>query len=225
MSEPISLVFLGSPKMVDLPTALREIFKVTSEFGFEYVEFKAKSASGDKLSWGADASQEEVIAKAIEFESVSFEVKKETISPSVLNLHFALGWGKAQLGDADRLWLYVFSHQIQMFVSESFLSFRDMESFHPDVHCRLLLDYGKALYAILLPTFGWSDIEQPAGYTWYTDLENDSIEHWYWANFFSLAYVEKIGRSKILNTRAWLVEELSDGGILCVVSPTPGEVP
>jgi hypothetical protein len=213
MSEPIRLVFLGSTKKVDLTIALHAILQATSELGFEFAGFKVQSAAGEQFSWGATANKAEVIAKALEFESLSFRATRETITPFVLTMQFALGWGKAQLGDSERLWVDVFSPQVQMFVDEHF---------HPEVHSRLLLDYGKALFAILIPTFGWLDIGQAAGYTWYTDLEDDTIKHLYWANFFSLAYVEKIGRDKILSAPAWSIEELADGGLLYVLSSSPG---
>lgn len=79
-------------------------------------------------------------------------------------------------------------------------------------HSRLLLDIGKSLYTILLPTFGWIDFGQTGGHTWFEDLEQSRISHIYWANYFGLDYLSQVGREKVENAPAWSYEPLKDGG-------------
>lgn len=48
------------------------------------------------------------------------------------------------------------------------------------------------------------------------------MPHIYWANFFSREYVTQLGREKIETAPAWLTEDLGDGGLLYVLSSSPG---
>jgi hypothetical protein len=93
---------------------------------------------------------------------------------------------------------------------------------NPEHYSRVFLDLGIALYEALLPDFGWLDMCEPAGFTWYDDIEALAVPHLYWANFFGPRYVDKLGRECLLTAPVWSVEALADGGLLCVLSPSVG---
>lgn len=52
-------------------------------------------------------------------------------------------------------------------------------------------------------------------------LAPDQVEEIYWLNVWGPEIVERIGRPLVLATPAWHVEELSYGGVLVVIRPTP----
>ncbi len=81
-----------------------------------------------------------------------------------------------------------------------------------------MLNISKCVYDFLYPFYGYADSENE-------HLENEEliskkIKHIYWANFFSPELVQKIGKEKLLSAPCWKVEELRDGCILIVLSPT-----
>jgi hypothetical protein len=49
---------------------------------------------------------------------------------------------------------------------------------------------------------------------------NLQLPHIYWANFFSPAYVEQLGRDRLMNAPGWKKESLNDGGLLYVLTPS-----
>ena len=93
--------------------------------------------------------------------------------------------------------------------------------YNPARYSRFFLDIGKRLYEVLRPTFGWIDFDYGLRTT-HEDIEALELPTLYWANFFGPAYVDKIGRDKILSAPAWAIEELPDGGLLYVLASCPG---
>lgn len=93
--------------------------------------------------------------------------------------------------------------------------------YNPASYSRFFLDIGKSLYEVLQPTFGWVDFDYGL-FTTHEDIEALELPTLYWANFFGPAYVNKIGRDKILSAPAWAIEELADGGLLYVLASCPG---
>ncbi|MBI4317573.1 MAG: hypothetical protein HY675_03705 [Chloroflexi bacterium] len=81
------------------------------------------------------------------------------------------------------------------------------------------LRFAELIYPHLGPAYGWLD---EVGERLYRgqDVPARKLAYIFWANFFGPPYVEKYGRDFLLGAPGWRVEELSDGGILYVISPS-----
>lgn len=79
--------------------------------------------------------------------------------------------------------------------------------------------FGELIHADLGPTYGWID-EVGTRLHSTRDISARKLEYIFWANFFGPAYVERYGRDFLLGAPGWRVEELDDGGILYVLSPS-----
>ncbi len=91
-----------------------------------------------------------------------------------------------------------------------------------ETNIEIILKLGRKLYEYLSPIYGFGEY----GIGWREipsedEILSGNIRHLCWANFFSPAFVQKIGREKLLSAPAWKVEELNDGGILLVLAPNP----
>ncbi len=81
------------------------------------------------------------------------------------------------------------------------------------------LRFAELLYPHLGPEYGWLD-EVGERLHREQDVPARKLAHIFWANFFGPPYVERYGRDFLLGAPGWRVEELSDGGILYVLSPS-----
>lgn len=91
---------------------------------------------------------------------------------------------------------------------------------NPELHAERLLEVSMVLYDLIRPAFGWIERCHPSGYTNWSDTNNLLLPHIYWANFFGPEYVNKFGREFLLKAPGWKSEQLVDGGILYVLSPS-----
>lgn len=91
---------------------------------------------------------------------------------------------------------------------------------NPEDNAQKLLLLVKALYHASQPKFAWIERCHSRGYTTQKDIENLHLPHIYWANFFGPEYVEKLDRKFLVNAPGWKIEELEDGGILYVLTPS-----
>ena len=86
-------------------------------------------------------------------------------------------------------------------------------------HAQALLKLAFNLYFILQPVFCWID-----GVGYDTPNEKEiatlSLRKIMWANFYGPEYVRKYGREFLLNAPGWKKEELNDGGIAYILSPS-----
>lgn len=53
------------------------------------------------------------------------------------------------------------------------------------------------------------------------DIETGDIDELFWLNYFSSDVADKLGHEFLLDTPAWLVEKLNDGGVFLVTMPNP----
>jgi hypothetical protein len=99
---------------------------------------------------------------------------------------------------------------------------------NPNLERLLLL--AKIIYDVLKPVFGFGDNDDYFTYelrSMQSILEERAyykifnINRVAWANFYSKDIVEVIGKEKFLKSGAWRIEELSDGGMLVVLTPNP----
>ncbi|TAK30235.1 MAG: hypothetical protein EPO21_19615 [Chloroflexota bacterium] len=81
------------------------------------------------------------------------------------------------------------------------------------------LRFAELVYPHLCPEYGWLDESGERLYR-EQDVPARKIAYLFWANFFGPPYVERYGRDFLLGAPGWRVEELSDGGILYVLSPS-----
>lgn len=81
------------------------------------------------------------------------------------------------------------------------------------------LQFAQLIYPHLEPAYGWID-EVGTRLHRTRDVPSRKLEYIFWANFFGPPYVERYGRDFLLGAPGWRVEELRDGGILYVLSPS-----
>ena len=86
-------------------------------------------------------------------------------------------------------------------------------------HAQALLKLAFNLYFILQPVFCWID---GVGYDTPNEKEITTLNlrKIMWANFYGPEYVRKYGREFLLNAPGWKKEELNDGGIAYIISPS-----
>lgn len=106
------------------------------------------------------------------------------------------------------------------------------EYFETPVRTEDFLQLSIAMYALLCPVYGnihqthdalqMATIQDPKyGETILpTDLRK-GLPGIYWANFFGVEYVEKIGRQRLLSAPCEDIRELPDGGVLILTTPSP----
>jgi hypothetical protein len=83
-----------------------------------------------------------------------------------------------------------------------------------------LLDLGMFFYTALRPQYGWVDMPKDKYLPGGKDISEFRVRSFFWANWFGPAFVEKIGRSFLMKVPAYRVQELEDGGIVVVATPT-----
>lgn len=110
------------------------------------------------------------------------------------------------------------------FVPESlYVSIHQNVSF-PDLHrvdpvALGLLTFGRHLYPDLRPRYGW--VDEPGGnIPEAPEIAALKLRYVFWANFWGPAYVDRYGRDFLRGAPGWRVEELEDGGILYVTTPS-----
>lgn len=91
---------------------------------------------------------------------------------------------------------------------------------NPEGNAQRLLELATVIYNTIHPRFAWIERCHWKGYTTPEDVDNLLIPHVYWANFFSPAYVHKYGESFLMDAPGWSKEQLEDGGILYVLTPS-----
>lgn len=198
MSYEPHLAFMNS-KTLGQTHSLETLIRIIQQLGYSVHRLKVGDYQNSIASWDVYDQQTQRELKTA-YENKQLEFTARHIEED-FELLFYLNWQEYTYVDAV-------SFQTALFTR------REND---PSYHAHLFLELGKGVYAYLVPDFGWLDICQTGGYTWYDDIEELKIPHIYWANFFSPAYVRKYGREKLLTGPAWLVEELGDGGILYVL--------
>ena len=107
--------------------------------------------------------------------------------------------------------------------------------FLAEVGIELLLDFAKKLHSIVEASWGSirNDFEENEigeildeygkvlSYNAPTGKARMALRGVFWANFFGPEYVEMFGRDNLLKAPCYRVEELSDGGMLLLLSETP----
>ncbi|MFO3796005.1 MAG: hypothetical protein ACK8QZ_01805 [Anaerolineales bacterium] len=206
MSASLHIVFLDS-QYLGKPKSLEQVVQVFIDADFEIDRFEIE---GSNISW------EEYTQKPEAMMSLAYEVKELSFRAFNPKWRFEIleqiGWGIMKLGGERRAWIRTVTDNTPYFWRAEY---------NPASYSRFFLDIGKSLYEVLRPTFGWIDFDYGLRTT-HEHIEALELPVLYWANFFGPAYVDKIGRDKILTAPAWAIEELSDDGILYVLASCPG---
>jgi len=206
MSASLHLLFLDSQHL-GKPQSLEQVIQLFVNAGFEISQLKIENKI---MSWEEYAQEPAKIMKlAYDAKELSFLAFNSEWSLEILQ---QIGWGIAKLGGERRAWIRTITDNTPYFWRTEY---------NPARYSRFFLDIGKRLYEILRPTFGWSDFDYGLRTT-HEDIEALQLPVIYWANFFGPAYVDKIGRDKILSAPVWRIEELPDGGLLYVLASCPG---
>ena len=85
-----------------------------------------------------------------------------------------------------------------------------------------LYDLAVEWYNLFRPVYGKIDVDQIPPVIWEPPITS-SIPNVYWANFFGKPYVEMIGGDKLRAAPCHRIEEMSDGGIMLMLTETPEE--
>lgn len=207
MSDFLNIFFLDS-QTLGKPGSLEQVIEFFSETGFRITKFKIK---GQQRPWREDMSENrEILHLAYQAKGCWFSAFNPTWR---FEIYQDIFWDVPDLGGSGRCYICTSNNNRPYFWDEEK---------NPPRHSRFFLDVGKGLYAILRPTFGWIEYNYEWLPTTHEDIEDLKLPALYWANFFGPAYMNKIGRDKILSAPAWTIEELSDGGVLYVLASSPG---
>lgn len=204
MSAALDILFLDSCTLED-PLTLEKVVQVFLEKGFSIEEFKINY---QVMAWEkGPESMRRLLSLAYQAQNCYFLAWNAEWRLEIRQ-HIAWDSPKGQ----QEAWIRTTTDNTPYFW---------YEEYNPARYSRFFLDIGKSLYEVLRPTFGWIDFDYGLRTT-HEDIEALELPVLYWANFFGPAYVDKIGRDKILTAPAWAIEELSDGGILYVLASCPG---
>jgi hypothetical protein len=206
MSASLDIFFLDSHTLGD-PITLEGVVQVFSDAGFSIEEFEVNNQA---IAWEREPkSMRRLLTLAHQARDCYLLVWNAEWR---LEIRQYLAWGSLKMGRENRAWICTTTDNTPYFWRAEY---------NPARYSRFFLDIGKRLYEILRPTFGWIDFDYGLRTT-HEDIEALELPTLYWANFFGPAYVDKIGRDKILSAPAWAIEELPDGGLLYVLASCPG---
>ena len=206
MSASLHIMFLNSDHL-GKPGILEQILLVFKNSGFEVDQLTSSGEHGGQKERSQE--HEKTMTLAYDVKGLSFRAFN---SDWQLEVHQQIDWGASKLGGEKRAWFRTVTDNTPYFWRAKY---------DPTRYSRFFLDIGKDLYKIVSPSFGWIDFDYGLRTT-YEDIESLELPTLYWANFFGPEYVSKIGREKIISAPAWVIEKLSNGGLLYVLSSCPG---
>lgn len=148
----------------------------------------------------------DALAEAYARKRLSFRLRG---TPALFEIYVDGAWGESWLDEVNRSWLSITTYYTGFFTHD------EGDSKH---YSGLLLDLAMKLYEVLLPSFGWIDISDPAGHTSFEDVEQLALPRPYWATFLGPAYVTKYGEMALDATFGGTKRLLPDGGLLYVLS-------
>jgi len=206
MSASLDIFFLDSHTL-GYPTTLERVVQVFLGAGFSIEEFEINNQA---VTWEKEpGSMRRLLTLAHQARDWYFLAWSAEWR---LEIRQYLAWGSLKMGRDNRAWICTTTDNTPYFwYAEK----------SPARYSRFYLEIGKQLYEVLRPTFGWIDFDYGLRTT-HEDIEVLELPTLYWANFFGPAYVNKIGRDKILGAPAWTIEDLADGGLLYVLASCPG---
>ncbi|MBI5876598.1 MAG: hypothetical protein HZB53_03030 [Chloroflexi bacterium] len=206
MAESLEIRFLDSHRL-QMRGIIRQLVALYQSRHFRIASF---NVAGQPLEW---SNAPDLVTRAVEAaeetRSCYFLAHHDDLDFSI-DQHVA--WNSAEMGGSNRAWIVA---------STSSTAYFWRDEYDGEAYAREILSIGTRLYDLLRPTFGWCDFDH-GEHTAFEDVETLKLPALYWANFFGHAYVEAIGRDKILSAPNWQIQPLTDGGLLYVLAPSPG---
>lgn len=208
MSLEPRLVFLNSPSLGQ-PGSLEATLAIIQSKGYEIVDLRVGSQKAPVVGWDKyDLNTQHDLGIVYEKRQLSFRAQN---AAERFELSLWIRWDQSAEGEVHMAYVSAVCFQTALF---------NRSEYNPEHSSRLFVEFGKSLYKVIVPDFGWIDICEPAGCTWYDDVSRLAVPHVYWANFFGRSYVAKFGRERMLRAPVWSIEELNDGGLLYILSPS-----
>lgn len=190
--------------------SIESIVHILKKEKYELFNFYVGSLLKPDAQWGTNF-RSGGLEKAYEKNNVSFMARNKEME---LEFQVHLTWN-ITLGDGKKhAYVGVATNQTARFYPNNE---RAVE------YSNLLLYFGKILYSKVLPDFGWIDLQEPSGSTWFDVVEQCVIDQVYWANFYGPRYIAKYGIKNLLSTPAWQTETLNNQGCLVVLSAVLGQ--
>ncbi len=208
-NTPVNLLLFDCAQLGE-DGSLEQILETVQDFGLNIIGVRVWPNDGEIVFSTPRYNQEarENMPSAYERHSLEFLVADDDIE---ISLAFSLGWTVSDTGSTERSWIHAYCP--------------DALGENPEHHSQGFLHLGKRLYRTVRPRYGWIERltfwnPEKAGYTTWEDVEKLGLPHIYWTNFFGPAYVEKLGKEFLIQAPGWQVEELDDGGLAYVLSPS-----
>lgn len=208
MSRELNVAFLCSSTMGE-PGSLEQILASVEHVGYELGALQVGSFVTNLYAFWRyyDDKARQEMDIAYQKQQLAFSAIENHPVPIVLT--FKARWNTTEGGCSSIL--YAETDDTAMFTQPQW---------RPEDSAQRLLILAKALYYSTHPRFAWIERCHSRGYTVQEDVDKLLLPHIYWANFFGPEYVEKLGRECLMNAPGWRIEELDDGGILYVLTPS-----
>lgn len=206
MDALIGLYCVHATQLGHLRT-LERIFQLLEERDYQVsdirvIELEAPKTVKNVIEFDTDVDA--AIQRALQAKTISFRTEHRGSG-------FSLGWSMdwSEVEKKPHLWVYdnkdwLFSGDIHFDIDTTHL----LKSF---------LYLAKDTYEIVQPVFAFISAFAPEVAPDDTDVASLRLPELLWANFFSPAFVEKIGRTKLTAVPLGYTEELSDGGVLYLI--------
>lgn len=226
MSRYLNLVFISS-ELVGQVDSLETIISRLQAAGYKLSSFRVGDwVPGPYISWEKHNNETaQQLSVAYEKQHLSF-IFVDNIDGGPIILTFYIRWQTIHgAPSGGRPWSWHLwkvegtgCHTIVEARTDDTAMFTQKQ-WQPEKNAERLLRLAKLMYDILKPRFAWVERCHWKGYTTPEDVMQLRVPHIYWANFFSPAYVEKVGHAFLSNAPG-KIEGLADGGLLYVISPS-----
>lgn len=209
MSRYLSVALLYPSKMGQ-PKSLETIMDAAEQAGYKVKSLRVGSYVTEHFAFWRhyDEQARQELGIAYEKQTLTFRAIEKTKVPIVLS--FECCWRL----ENNR------THASVLMADTGDTAMFTQKQWNPEENAQRLLHLTRALYHASRPKFAWIERCHLRGYTTQDDIENLRLPHIYWANFFGPEYVDKLGKDFLINAPGWKVEELDDGGILYVLTPS-----
>lgn len=214
-SNPAGLRFFQCAN-IGMKDSLEQAMDAVKDAGFDVGAIRAWSDNVNSLAFVTKDYNEEAAENmplAYKFKNLTWTSVDEY---SHLILTFKFGWALTPEGTVADALIYVYTDETRLFTRKIL---------NPEHHSQRFLHLGERLYRMARPRYGWIERlpywrPETAGYTTEDDIRKLELPHVYWANFFGPAFVTRLGKDFLMQAPRWKCEELDDGGLLYVLTPS-----
>lgn len=224
----LNIVFFCSD-VIGQPQSLEALLNAIQQSNYEVEVLKVGSILTEQFAFWRhyDEQARREIGIAYEKQHLSFGPTEKVVNGGGIILTFDVRWLTDKGGPVDipgwpwHLWQVGGSGCTSIVEAHTDdTAMFTQKQWEPEDNARRLLELAKVIYNTIHPRFAWVERCHWKGYTTPEDAVQLRLPHLYWANFFSPAYVEKLGQDFLMNAPGWRKERLADGGILYVLTPS-----